>query len=468
MIGKSHSSVEPALGAHHAVRRDAARVVAGDPRDQPGAHDGEERDQAAAPAEPPAQAQRASSRGEPLEDGAGRGAEPHRSGLAPRRRRVGPRRRQLAGRIVSIASSTVTMPTSRSLGVDDRDGQQVVAGDDLGDLVAVGQDVDRRPARRSSPRRSAWTAGRRSGRAATARRPAGRRRRPRRRSRSSRRRARARAAGRSSAAAVRSRRDGHELGGHRPAGGVLGIARAARRAPRPRRAPSGRAAPARVSSDRSATRSAASSGDISSRMSAARSGARSSRTSTWVSGSISSIASAAASSSRAARTPARSRGASWSMIVARSAGMQLGQAGVRDAQLDRGDARLDRVDVLPVDVALRGRQAAGCGPGSGTRPRCPSRRSSPAAPTSTATRWSLPSTSSSRRSLTRTTLRPSMSTICLSSRSSRSRNSFVALLELGDVDGRRSTGGAPDRVEPGDVRPGQEDPPPVGRARPGR
>ena len=45
------------------------------------------------------------------------------------------------------------------------------------------------------------------------------------------------------------------------------------------------------------------------------------------------------------------------MIVARSAGWSSRQAGVRHAQLDRGDARLDRVDVLPVDVALRRRQA---------------------------------------------------------------------------------------------------------------
>ena len=37
--------------------------------------------------------------------------------------------------------------------------------------------------------------------------------------------------------------------------------------------------------------------------------------------------------------------------------MELGQADVGHAQLDRGDARLDRVHVLPVDVALRGRQA---------------------------------------------------------------------------------------------------------------
>ena len=48
---------EPALGAHHAVGRDAAGVVAGDPGDQARAHDREERDEAAAAAEPPAQAQ---------------------------------------------------------------------------------------------------------------------------------------------------------------------------------------------------------------------------------------------------------------------------------------------------------------------------------------------------------------------------------------------------------------------------
>ena len=33
--------------------------------------------------------------------------------------------------------------------------------------------------------------------------------------------------------------------------------------------------------------------------------------------------------------------------------VELGEAGVRDAQLDRGDRRLERVHVLPVDVALR-------------------------------------------------------------------------------------------------------------------
>ena len=48
---------QPGLGAHHAVGRDPARVVAGDPGDQPRPHDGQERDQPAPAAEPPAQAQ---------------------------------------------------------------------------------------------------------------------------------------------------------------------------------------------------------------------------------------------------------------------------------------------------------------------------------------------------------------------------------------------------------------------------
>ena len=41
-----------------------------------------------------------------------------------------------------MASSTVTIPTRRSSVVDDRHGQQVVAGDDAGDVVLVGQHVD--------------------------------------------------------------------------------------------------------------------------------------------------------------------------------------------------------------------------------------------------------------------------------------------------------------------------------------
>ena len=186
----------------------------------------------------------------------------------------------------------------------------------------------------------------------------------RRRSRSSRRRARARAGARSSAAAVRSSEHGHELGRHDAAGGVLGVAqqlldllglvvlhqgqdlvaggpRTGRRRGRRRR---------RGSSPRGCRRRAP--------------GSRSSRTSTCVSGSISSMASAAASSSRdgqdagpvARRELVDDRGQ-----VGR---VQLAQARVGHAQADRRDRRLDRVHVLPVDVALRQRQAqvAGDGP----------------------------------------------------------------------------------------------------------
>ena len=62
--------------------------------------------------------------------------------------------------------------------------------------------------------------------------------------------------------------------------------------------------------------------------------------------------------------------------------------------------------------------------------------------------------------MTRTTLRPSMSTICLSMRSARSRISSGRWLELVDVDRGRAEARAAD-VERLDRRPGQEDPPPV-------
>ena len=111
------------------------------------------------------------------------------------------RRRQLRrGRTVSIASSTVTIPTSRPVVVDDRDGQQVVAGDDARrprprSAQHVDRDrlVDHDLADRRRPGRATMRS--RSDRTPT---QARRRRRRRRRSRSSPRRARARAAGRSS------------------------------------------------------------------------------------------------------------------------------------------------------------------------------------------------------------------------------------------------------------------------------
>ena len=139
--------------------------------------------------------------------------------------------------------------------------------------------------------------------------------------------------------------------------------------------------------------------------------------STWVSGSISSMASAAASSSRDGEH-ADPVAAAELVDDRRQVGrVELGQALVGDAQLDAGDRPLDRVDVLPVDVALRDLavEAAGDSP---PRPLdAEPAQQARTAPTSTATRWSAPSTSSRRRSLTRTTLRPSMSTIWLSSRS---------------------------------------------------
>ena len=104
---------QPGRGAHDAVGRDAAGVVAGDPGDEPGAHDREEREQAPPAAEPAAQPRRGRRARDAI---AARRAETRSStGLAPRRpARSCTRRRQLAGRIVSMASSTVTIPTSRS------------------------------------------------------------------------------------------------------------------------------------------------------------------------------------------------------------------------------------------------------------------------------------------------------------------------------------------------------------------
>ena len=171
------------------------------------------------------------------------------------------------------------------------------------------------------------------------------------------------------------------------------------------------------------------------------------------------MASAAASSSRTARTPARSRGASWSMIDGQVGRMQLLEAGVRHAQADGGDAMSRPGRRPPSRCSARGRAGAGCARPSGRGPRCPAgaagRRRRRRRPRGGA----LPSISSRRRSLTRTTLRPSMSMICLSCRSAEEQQLVVALLELVDLDGRRGQLGAA-RVEAGDVRPGQEDAPP--------
>ena len=123
------------------------------PGDEPGPHDRQEREQAAPPRKRAAKAQAAIDASSqrrrvprPTRPARPAASRPRRAtGHGP----LGPARRVAAGAAarrraatVSIASSTVTMPTSRPLVVDDRHGQQVVVGDDLGDLVLVGQDAD--------------------------------------------------------------------------------------------------------------------------------------------------------------------------------------------------------------------------------------------------------------------------------------------------------------------------------------
>ena len=95
-------------------------------------------------------------------------------------------------------------------------------------------------------------------------------------------------------------------------------------------------------------------------------------------------------------------------------------------------------------------------------PSSPRRRNRPAAPTSTATTRSRPSISSRLTSLTRMTLRPSMSTICLSSRSRLEQDLVLALLELADVDGAGRGAARRASSNVSHVVPRQEDVAPVG------
>ena len=142
-------------------------------------------------------------------------------------------------------------------------------------------------------------------------------------------------------------------------------------------------------------------------------------------------------------------------------GVELGQPGVRDAQLDRGDARLDRVDVLPVDVALGGRQAqvAGQDPVGALDPE--------------------PAEQPGRADVDRDQVEPAVDVVeaqvvdahdlaavdvhdLLVEEVGAELDLVLATLELGDVDPVGRQAGAR-RVEARDLRPGQEDPPPVGR-----
>ena len=141
VIGKIQSSVSPVVGAHHAVGRDAAGVVAGDAGDEPGPMTARNASRPRRPrnraAERPDGATRAGDRARPRS-----GAIGQEHGLADRQSRPGAAARRARasspGRIVSIASSTVTMPDELALSVDDRHGEQVVAGDDTRDVVLVG------------------------------------------------------------------------------------------------------------------------------------------------------------------------------------------------------------------------------------------------------------------------------------------------------------------------------------------
>ena len=141
--------------------------------------------------------------------------------------------------------------------------------------------------------------------------------------------------------------------------------------------------------------------------------------------------------------------------------VELGQAGVRDAQPDRGDARLDRVDVLPVDVSLRRRQPQVAG-------QDPVRALDPE-----------PAQQPGRPDIDRHQVEPAVDVVeaqvvdahdlapvdvddLLVEQVGAQPDLVRPLRETGDVDGGARQARAAG-IEPGDLRPGQEDAPPIGR-----
>ncbi len=166
------------------------------------------------------------------------------------------------------------------------------------------------------------------------------------------------------------------------------------------------------SGGRSASRSAASSGSISSNTSAARSRSNSSSTATCNSGSISSRVSAMVSLSRAyinSRPVCRSRSLT---ISAMSAGCSLlifsrEMRSLTGASACKG-ATTSQEMIVWADPGLSTERRA-C-----TGRSIPSRRNNPRPPTSTPTRQYRSRTRANCKSFTRTTRRPSMSTICRS------------------------------------------------------
>ena len=169
---------------------------------------------------------------------------------------------------------------------------------------------------------------------------------------------------------------------------------------------------ARRSSGRSASRSAASSGDISLRISLALSSGRSRSSAAWYEGCSSSKVSAARSSSRASSTAARSSGDSSCTRSAMSAGWS-------SSSLVRGTAR--RTELSSVCLTSTSFQSIRCGRGfwrlmarrSLILPS-PTRRRIALLEMSTPTTCTSAPMRSSWMSLTRMTLRPSVSTSCLS------------------------------------------------------
>ena len=176
----------------------------------------------------------------------------------------------------------------------------------------------------------------------------------------------------------------------------------------------------------SASRSAASSGAIASRMSEARSTSRRSRMEACICGSsISSRVSAAFSSSRAAKTALRSSGpSSWTMSAM--------SAGCSRASLVWAMRSLTELTSLLTgstasqEISFWGQSRPRAALARRPIPSNPIRRISPRPPMSTPTSSMVPSTWESWRSLTRTTRRPSMSTICLSSTWRDSQSSLSA------------------------------------------
>ena len=149
------------------------------------------------------------------------------------------------------------------------------------------------------------------------------------------------------------------------------------------------------------------------------------------------------------------------MIVARSAGWSSVRPGVRHAQPDRGDAGLDRVDVLPVDVAL-GRRQVQVARDRPVRAFDAEPAEQPGRPDVDGHEVEL-AVDVVETQVVDADHPPAVDVHDLLVEEVRPQEDLVRpLLEAGDVD-RVTRQQRARRVEPGDLRPGQEDPAAVGR-----